>query len=111
MNGSYAVKVTKNGCVDTSSCVSFTSVGIEQFTLENQLMITPNPTKGNIYISFGNLKGIKQYTVRNMVGQVIQRSSTSSDLANINLTTENGIYFIEVELSNGQRAIRKIVKH
>ena len=111
MNGSYAVKVTKNGCVDTSSCVSFTSVGIEQYTLENQLMITPNPTKGNIYISFGNLKGIKQYTVRNMVGQVIQRSSTSSDLANINLTTENGIYFIEVELSNGQRAIRKIVKH
>lgn len=111
MNGSYAVRVTKNGCTDTSSCLNFISVGLKQLNLDNQLLISPNPTHGSLTINFGQTKGLKQYTIRNMVGQILERSSTSASQIIYELTFENGIYFIEVETTDGKKAIRKIVKH
>ncbi len=111
MNGSYAVKVTKNGCTDTSSCLTFTSVGLQQSSIENELIISPNPTNGHILINFGTARGLKNYTIRNMVGQIITQGSTSSEQVNYVITADKGLYFIEVEMTNGKKTIRKIVKH
>lgn len=111
MNGSYAVKVSKNGCTDTSSCLTFTSVGLQQSSTESELIISPNPTNGSILINFGTAKGLKNYTIRNMVGQIITQGSTSSEQVNYEITADKGLYFIEVEMTSGKKTIRKIVKH
>lgn len=46
-----------------------------------------------------------------MVGQIITQGSTSSEQVNYVITADKGLYFIEVEMTNGKKTIRKIVKH
>lgn len=110
-NGAYAVEVTKNGCTDTSNCVTFTSVGNIENNLESQLTISPNPTKGMLVIDFGNIIGWKQYTVRNMVGQLITAGKILDKNLLLNLNQQKGIYLIEIELIDGSKTIRKVIKH
>ena len=52
-NGTYAVEVTMNGCVDTSSCYTISTIGIEEYG--NDLWeIYPNPAKGQLSIVLDN---------------------------------------------------------
>ncbi|MFN6075407.1 MAG: LamG-like jellyroll fold domain-containing protein [Fluviicola sp.] len=50
INGNYAVQLTENGCVDTSTCVQINSVGISQNTALNDVSIYTNTTTGNFTI-------------------------------------------------------------
>ncbi|MGB1248703.1 MAG: hypothetical protein ACPG4Z_07440, partial [Chitinophagales bacterium] len=50
-NGNYAVKVTANGCVDTSACVQVISIGIRENLRSIDAQIAPNPTAGQLYIT------------------------------------------------------------
>ncbi len=68
-NGSYTVILTisGNGCVDTSSCVSVTNIGFDDLTASNLLSVNPNPTKGNIVITYTGKSTIE---IINMNGKV-----------------------------------------
>lgn len=49
--GVYAVFVTKNGCKDTSSCITLTVTGVEEeSTIQNAAKIFPNPNNGEFSI-------------------------------------------------------------
>jgi hypothetical protein len=49
--GVYAVFVTKNGCKDTSSCITLTVTGVEEeTTMQNVAKIFPNPNNGEFSI-------------------------------------------------------------
>ena len=53
-NGSYAVSVNFNGCIDTSSCYMLQGVGMdEELTLN--FKIYPNPTRGAVTILHRNV--------------------------------------------------------
>lgn len=44
--GRFAVEITKNGCRDTSACISLMGVGIAQHTFETTIQLFPNPNSG-----------------------------------------------------------------
>ena len=44
INGSYAVIVSSNGCVDTSNCFVFNGVGFTEYIKDNTIQLYPNPT-------------------------------------------------------------------
>src|SRR5690349_22903005 len=46
-NGSYAVIISQNGCVDTSSCYAITSVGMHENNFSSEIQISPNPVIDN----------------------------------------------------------------
>ena len=50
VNGSYAVEITENGCVDTSACVLVDWVNLSELTMENEVLVYPNPTNGLLTI-------------------------------------------------------------
>jgi len=52
-NGSYAVQITDNGCVDTSACVVISTTGIDNNSA-NVLSVYPNPTMGMFNIAIAN---------------------------------------------------------
>ncbi len=52
-DGSYAVEVTDNGCVDTSACVMIIGAGIANNST-NEWSVYPNPTMGMFNISINN---------------------------------------------------------
>ncbi len=51
--GNYAVELMENGCVDTSACVTITTVGILENDFGEKFRVFPNPTGGNFSIDLG----------------------------------------------------------
>ena len=96
--GSYAVQVTKNGCVDTSSCISFetqSTSGIKDVQ-EARFTIYPNPNQGVFQIA-GLPTGT--YKILNLMGAVVfDFTVENSDVQLLNLShLAKGVYQVASE--------------
>jgi predicted adenine nucleotide alpha hydrolase (AANH) superfamily ATPase len=93
-NGSYAVIVTQNGCVDTSNCIVVNTVGVESLE-QNGWNIYPNPVNAELFIEINEGMDI---LIIDMTGKVIQSGTlkTGKNELNVSLLTR-GIYFIRSE--------------
>tara|TARA_B100000809_G_C15100180_1_gene516597 strand:+ start:320 stop:1606 length:1287 start_codon:yes stop_codon:yes gene_type:complete len=110
-NGNYAVAVTENNCTDTSACISVTTVGVQNSTLNIQnLSIYPNPTKGLFTVGLNQLDDNASVVVYTVVGKEIVNQKLSTKQTVINLKEYNsGIYFVKI--TNGDNVItQRIVK-
>ncbi|MCD4794518.1 MAG: T9SS type A sorting domain-containing protein [Bacteroidales bacterium] len=109
-NGNYAVEVTENGCVDTSVCVSITSVGIYENSFGNGLLLYPNPTDGNFSIDLGDNYESVTITITDLTGKLIlSKTYIESQVLNLNLDEPVGAYLLIIE-SGGKKAVIRIVK-
>lgn len=107
-NGSYAVIITQDGCIDTSSCYNITSVGINEKIEQQNITIYPNPTTGIISISGKDIKSIE---IMNIEGQIIKLIKWNNGKYNmyIDLSARpKGIYMIKIITKKGI-TIKKIV--
>jgi hypothetical protein len=97
LNGSFAVELTENGCVDTSACVNITTLNNQESILDKQIKIFPNPTKGMLIIVDEIGFDFSMLTVRNVLGQeIIKHYFFNNNRIELNLDLPSGIYFIEV---------------
>ncbi len=79
-SGSFAVKISYNGCVDTSSCesVSLAGMGMEDISKSLKLAVYPNPGKDRIQID--TQRGlVLNYKVYSLIGEELI-STTSSQI-------------------------------
>jgi hypothetical protein len=100
-NGDYAVVVTSGSCDDTSACVTYNSVGLNENNSQS-VSVYPNPTQGNLTINLGTgfESGIIQIT--NAIGQVILVQEIDGvQTVDLNLEQTNGIYMVTI-FSNGE---------
>ena len=105
-NGSYAVIITQNGCIDTSSCYNITSVGINEQYLQQDIAIYPNPTTGIISILGKNIESIE---IVNIEGQIIKLIKLNNEKYNIDLSAlPKGIYMIKI-ITDKEIMTKKIV--
>jgi len=75
-----------------------------------KIIITPNPTKGELNIS--KLKNIKTIRIKSIDGKLIKEIIVNNRLTlKINMDTNKGIYFLEIINNNGMKSIRKIIHH
>lgn len=65
-NGSYAVEISQNSCVDTSICYSFNSLSILETDLAKAIVLYPNPTNGT-----GLFINLNKFSVHNEVSVTI----------------------------------------
>lgn len=109
LNGSYAVIVTENGCIDTSVCQAITSVGIEGISTAAGISIYPNPTSGQITIKTGNIVA-SEVSIADVTGKIIARIQPEEAQFVIDLNAyANGIYFIRINTVHGLRT-EKLIK-
>ncbi len=106
-NGSYAVVVTSiDGCADTSSCVSVSTIGLKELHT-NDVRISPNPTTGKLSVYSGKLQieTIRVYTINGVL-------LTSMDINALNATFELaqpvGTYLLEISTAEG-RATKRVI--
>ncbi|MCU0441179.1 MAG: T9SS type A sorting domain-containing protein [Bacteroidia bacterium] len=107
VSGSYAVIVTKNGCIDTSDCVTISLVGIEELAPRIVANAYPNPNRGSFTLTTNNEA---TFNVLNQLGQLVQ--TVTLDAGN-NYRTEisnlqSGVYML-VNATNGYTQSLKIV--
>jgi ribosomal protein L27 len=111
-NGSYAVMLNENDCVQTSSCVTITTiVAITESGFANGFSIYPNPTSGNLSLDFDSNQADLRLTLISMSGQVISNQTyQNQSLVQFAVDAPAGVYILKVSGSNQQEAIIRIIK-
>ena len=108
-NGSYAVEVTLNGCTEMSSCITISTIGLDENALLNTVSIYPNPSNGIVNIDLGALNSAN-VVVTGLNGQVVyQKENIITGSHQFELIEATGIYFVEVS-SMGAKQVFKLVK-
>ncbi len=109
-NGSYAVEVTENGCIDTSSCTLVNWVGIDELTSEKLMTVHPNPSEGLIYLHLNGTNEDVSVSVYSATGALVFHEKIGNKKEYVlNLTDRQGIYIIEVELTHGTIARERVI--
>lgn len=110
VNGNYAVEVTQNTCVDTSSCFAVIINGLTKVNADI-LSIYPNPTSGTITLHLATVDESNVIVVRNALGQeVAQYFIGSNKTYEVQLEGSRGVYFIELLNADGVVNRTKVVK-
>ena len=106
-NGSYAVEITKNSCVDTSACTQIASVGIAEKS-KISIYIYPNPTSSilNIDPKGERILSLKVFTVS---GQLINSKINGTNKVDVS-QYKSGLYILQIETQNGIALSRFIKK-
>ncbi len=108
VSGNYAVIVTQNGCTDMSACQSITVLS----TIDTSLSMTkiyPNPNTGNFTVAFGQQLNNATINVTDILGKTVYTTTVSGDKHNVQLTQAKGIYFVNIQTEQGERATLKLV--
>jgi Secretion system C-terminal sorting domain len=106
-NGSYAVIVNKNGCIDTSACVTINSVGLSKINLNKQLRIHPNPSSGQFTIEATH-EGL--LIISDAIGRELIKVNVVSGSNQIDLSQyANGIYVAKFNSKSIQGINRLII--
>jgi hypothetical protein len=110
VSGSYALKISENGCTDTSSCYIFSAIGLDQ-NHNSEFSVFPNPAIDLITIQFANsenttvrildLKGVEQETF-----YIQNQSSVLIDISRL----ADGIYIIQVITTADSTSKQIIIK-
>ena len=108
--GNYAVEVTQNNCVDTSSCYTAIITGILENSFD-QLNVFPNPTAGNLTIDLGSTNENVVVKVINVMGQiVVSKNFDATKMMNIEITEGPGLFYVNISSAEGKNAVLKVLK-
>jgi len=92
-NGSYALIVEENGCIDTSNCIQIMNVGIDPLNFNKPPYFFPNPTTDNLI--FSGLAHPIEYTISTLSGKIIQNGKVEIDQT-LKLHISAGTYIIQI---------------
>lgn len=104
-NGDYAVAVTQNGCTDTSNCMAVNSVGLNNYSVNHLITISPNPANSIFEIKGANNGAV--VNLYNTFGQKLLTSKIENQTALINISNfANGVYVAEIIEGNQTSRIK-----
>lgn len=107
-NGLYRVEVTNAGCTESSECLLFATLGLENFSPDN-VTIYPNPTSTNITVSVIEKENFK-LDIKTVSGKTVLSKNSLKTNATIDITElSSGVYFVTVSTSK-KTGTYKIVK-
>ncbi len=115
VSGSYALESDSYGCgKDTSKCYQLTfgnPTGNTNYNSTDIVSVFPNPTVDKITVTLPEKKQVVACKVSNVLGQVIYtKNFREVSQFQITLPAAPGMYFIECNLGNNQRVVKKVIK-
>ncbi len=107
--GLFAAIIQKGNCLDTSNAIRVLSVGINKMNLDASIDIFPNPSNGWVNVQHAFLENftISIYTLE---GQLVKKIQMHPSDDHFRLPQESGIYLLSIEVQDGRRIHRKLIK-
>ncbi len=90
----------------TDTIIELSSLGFDQFNLNADIKIYPNPSSGNFFIESETTKTL-ELRVYNEVGQTVKTEQITQGKKSINIE-QSGLYFIEMKNGN-YKTTKKII--
>lgn len=110
-NGSYAVIVSQNGCVDTSVCITISDLHIIENDFGSQLKVFPNPTDGEIHMDLGDVYTEVKVSLYDSKGKLLGvKTEFNTSLLELNIDRAKGQYLLKTEVTSGKRAAIRVFK-
>jgi len=109
-NGVYAVIVSESNCVDTSACITITS--LENYN-KNSFSVFPNPTNDIVNITFSQTTNKTQINLYNSIGQLVYTQKFTNNAQQFSFSLSPlpvGVYWLSIQDQNGQIYTQKIVR-
>ena len=94
-DGNFAVEVTYYGCVDTSSCYTVSTVGIDENSMENSFTVYPNPAQTQLNITAEN-EEINSIKIIDVTGKVVQTFEENPNTINV-ADLSKGMYILQIQ--------------
>jgi hypothetical protein len=114
-SGNYAVIVTQNNCVDTSTCYNVIITSVDESSDDKKVVIYPNPSvngKFTFEIIATNKGGTLE--IYNAIGENVYSSSLNMNATKneIDLTSQpSGIYLFQIKTERGIISKKLIINH
>jgi len=108
-NGSYAVEITQNQHKDTSSCVHIYELNLPNNS-QQDVIISPNPTSGNINITLENLTNVTVNIISSEGKLIYTKDNINTEQLLLNLELKSGLYFIQIK-TEGSTEQYKLIKN
>jgi hypothetical protein len=108
-NGSYACKVNKGGCVDTTTCFTISDVGMLDVDIL-QVTVYPNPAHDVLQLS--SIKNIQNIVVFDVAGHqlMMQRNIHDKNIA-LNISSLSaGMYLLRADDGQGHFSNYQFIK-
>ena len=108
-NGNYAVQITKDGCVDTSACVTVSGVGVSEIYNQLNISVYPNPTEAVVSLDLGIINNaiIK---ITDINGKVLKQILSNNQIESFDFEVyPTGLYFINVT-ADSKTSTLKVMK-
>lgn len=109
-NGLYAVEITVGHCVAVSACIAFVNVGIGEDLMDRNLTLLPNPTGGELRVSYEGGRMLR-LEILDLSGKAVLKmgdvngSEVRMDLSKL----AGGVYILRVE-TDGGFVFKRVVK-
>ncbi|WP_159038639.1 T9SS-dependent M36 family metallopeptidase [Brumimicrobium mesophilum] len=109
-NGSYAVIISTDNCIEISDCFTVGNVGLNDNSID-EMSIYPNPSKGDVVMDFSSTIEEADVKVYDMNGKIVQEFEViNSPQFTFFLKGENGVYTIEITTNKGDVYRKRISK-
>jgi hypothetical protein len=110
--GNYAVIVDKNGCVDTSLCLSVAAVSVPLITdVQANVELYPNPNTGAFQVKINDvINGDAFLTICDITGKKVFETKLYKAVTEIELNTQHGLYFATVYYNQNEYKF-KIIRY
>jgi hypothetical protein len=109
-NGDYAVEVTQNNCIDTSSCITISTIGLHKNNPFENISIVPNPSSGLISIGLGNRQNVSIVVYSSIGAIVFKDNIINSQEYQLELNEASGVYFIEISYNDIKEQFKLILE-
>ncbi|AGA78215.1 T9SS type A sorting domain-containing protein [Echinicola vietnamensis] len=106
-NGNYALIIEKEGCIDTSECLSIQNVSLKDGAPLQGIKLFPNPT-GNILHVAGLNEPAASFIVMDILGHKVLETY-NQDLIDLG-ELKSGTYFVLIEV-DGLTTVKKVFKN
>ncbi len=103
-NGGYALEVSVNGCVDTTSCQEISGIGISEFLGNNPVQIYPNPATDLLNIQFQTPEPTT-ILLFDMLGKLVLKQDETTSKIVVDLSKMSpGLYTLQIQSSESMRS-------
>mgnify|MGYP005842151213 CR=1 FL=1 len=108
-----AMVLTARSGLLQAKCADTTSTNVTTKNIKNNFLVNvyPNPSNGNINVSFANTGNNTSISITNTIGIVVYENVFSGNESTYTINTEtlsSGIYFLHVESGN-KKAVKRII--